>query len=61
MTVIPFAQAKAARLGRPAPRGEQLAASVLRMRRAVEGDERVAAAFERLELEVARIGKGTMK
>lgn len=59
--IISFAHAKAARLGRKPPRGEQLAASVLRARRAVEGDERFSAECERLELEVVRVVDGGMK
>ena len=55
-----FCAYRASLKGRPAPRGEALAASVLRMRRAVEADERAATAFERLEREVARIGRAML-
>lgn len=47
---------RAALKGRPPPIGEALAASVLRLRRAVGKDERVAAAFELLEREI--LGRG---
>lgn len=54
--IICLASHRAALKGRPPPIGEALAASVLRLRRAVGSDERVAAAFELLEREI--LGRG---